>query len=120
MAVYLTDKSAWEQLKYSTVAQERFVQLHTGYQLAVCTVVVAELLFSARNHVDFMTQRAEYEALRWLDVDLDVQHRALEVMETLAERGLHRGAGPVDLFVAATAEVHRATVLHYDSDFERI
>jgi predicted nucleic acid-binding protein len=50
----------------------------------------------------------------------DAAHRMLGVQQDLAKRGHHRSIGVVDLMVAATAEAHRATVLHYDSDFERI
>jgi hypothetical protein len=38
----------------------------------------------------------------------------------MAERGLHRAAGAMDLLTAAIAEQHRATMLHYDADFEHI
>ena len=38
--------------------------------------------------------------------------------EHLAADGLqHRSAGPVDLVVAATAELHGLTLLHHDRDF---
>ena len=39
---------------------------------------------------------------------------------SLTDRGAHRSAGPVDLLVAATAEFHKLTLLHYDHDFEQI
>ena len=32
----------------------------------------------------------------------------------------HRSAGPVDLVVAATAELHDLTLLHHDHDFDVI
>jgi predicted nucleic acid-binding protein len=38
----------------------------------------------------------------------------------LAERGEHRSVALPDLMIAATAERHRLTVLHYDADFDRI
>jgi predicted nucleic acid-binding protein len=38
----------------------------------------------------------------------------------LVKRSHHRGIGPNDLLVAACAEVHGATVLHYDRDFHII
>lgn len=37
----------------------------------------------------------------------------------LASRGQHR-LPIMDLLIAATAEVHGATVLHHDRDFDRI
>ncbi len=49
-----------------------------------------------------------------------VYQRAGAVQRALTERGEHRGAGPVDLLVAATAELSGLTVLHYDADFETV
>ena len=43
--------------------------------------------------------------------------RAWEVQGELTTRGQHRGAGAVDLVVAATAELHSLTLLHHDRDF---
>ncbi|MPY62452.1 PIN domain nuclease [Streptomyces spongiae] len=40
--------------------------------------------------------------------------------QDLADRGLHQCASPVDLLVAVTAQHHKLTVLHQDSDFETI
>jgi predicted nucleic acid-binding protein len=42
------------------------------------------------------------------------------VQEALTKRGQHRSAGPVDLVVAATAELQGLTLLHHDRDFECI
>jgi predicted nucleic acid-binding protein len=42
------------------------------------------------------------------------------VQEALTERGQHRSAGPVDLMVAAAAELQGLTLLRRDRDFERI
>lgn len=41
-------------------------------------------------------------------------------MKQLAARGQHRAPRIADLFVAAVADRHHATVLHYDKDFELI
>jgi predicted nucleic acid-binding protein len=49
-----------------------------------------------------------------------VYQRAAEVQEALTERAQHRCAGPVDLLVAATAELENLTVLHHDRDYETI
>jgi len=38
----------------------------------------------------------------------------------LTEKGQHRSAGPIDLLVAATAELTGLTLLHYDRDFETV
>jgi hypothetical protein len=46
--------------------------------------------------------------------------RAMEVNRLLGSKSQHRNFSLPDLVIAATAEVHGATVLHYDADFERI
>jgi len=49
-----------------------------------------------------------------------VFQRALEVQAALATRSGHRGAALPDLLIAATAERHRVTVLHYDHEYDLI
>ena len=44
--------------------------------------------------------------------------RAREVQGDLTGKSQHRTAGPVDLLVAATAELHGLTLLHHDRDFD--
>jgi predicted nucleic acid-binding protein len=46
--------------------------------------------------------------------------RAWQVEDLLTRRGQHHGAGPVDLIVAATAELQELALLHRDRDFESI
>lgn len=46
--------------------------------------------------------------------------RAWEVQRLLTEGGEHRSAGPVDLLVAACAEMQGLTLLHDDDDFETV
>jgi len=118
--VFLADKSAWEQARYDQLAEDRLVLLREAHQLAICTVTAAELLYSSRNYKEFVANRADYDALRWMDISPEAQRRALDVMQALALRGQHRSVGIPDLLIAASAEVHQATVLHCDSDFERI
>jgi predicted nucleic acid-binding protein len=117
---FLTDKSAWEQLRYSEAARLKFAKLVAAGHVAVCTIIVGELLYSARTAEDFLPQRAEYDTLHWMDTGPDCERRALDVMQALALRGQHRGVSLPDLLIAATAEMRGATLLHYDSDFERI
>ncbi len=56
----------------------------------------------------------------WVPVDDRAYDRAWEVQGVLTERGQHRSAGPVDLIVAATAELQGLTLLHRDHDFDVI
>jgi predicted nucleic acid-binding protein len=117
---YLVDKSAWEQIKYSERARTRMAALGLAGEVATCPVIAAELLYSARNHADLVEFRGRLEKLLWLETTEDTTYRMLGVQRDLSSRGHHRGVGIVDLLIAATAEAHWATVIHYDSDFERI
>lgn len=117
--IYLADKSAWEQLRYGQAARDRFAHLLMDNEIAACPVIAAELLYSARQHDELQRWRRQMESLVWLESNDDAAHRMLGVQRDLAKRGHHRSVGVVDLMVAATAEAHWATVLRYDSDFER-
>ena len=57
---------------------------------------------------------------RWMDVTAPAMSRALAVHRMLAECGQHWHFRLPDLIIAATAEEHGATVLHYDADYDRI
>ncbi|MEU1362571.1 PIN domain-containing protein, partial [Micromonospora zamorensis] len=46
--------------------------------------------------------------------------RAMAVHRLLAADSQHRNFRLPDLIIAATAEEHGATVLHYDADYDRI
>jgi predicted nucleic acid-binding protein len=59
-------------------------------------------------------------AFCWVPVHDRAHARAWEVQGDLTVKGQHRGAGPVDLIVAATAELSGLTLLHHDRDFDAI
>ena len=46
--------------------------------------------------------------------------RALDVQRLLASRSMTRSVGIPDLLIAAVGELHRVTVLHYDTDIEHV
>jgi predicted nucleic acid-binding protein len=55
-----------------------------------------------------------------MDVTTAVMDRALAMHRELAAKSQHRHFRLPDLIIAATAEEHGATVLHYDADYDRI
>ena len=91
-----------------------------GGDVATCGVIELEVLFSAKTHADLVTTRALRRALPRLAMSQADFDRAIDVLEGLARSGHHRAAGIPDLLIAAVAERHRLTVLHYDKDFELI
>lgn len=118
-SLYLVDKSAFEQRRHSEAARDLLKLLLGNGAVASCHVIAFEVLYSARNVGDYETLRADIASMPWLPVTEAVMDRALEVQQLLAKTGHHRRPLP-DLMIAAAAEIHRATVLHYDNDFDLI
>jgi predicted nucleic acid-binding protein len=120
VARYLADKSALSRLPKPTVAARLEPLLESGL-VATCPVVELEVGFSARSPDEYseivQDRAAGYEML---PMDDWVWRRALEVQALLAAAGQLRSVPIPDLLVAATAERHGVTVLHYDEDYERI
>jgi predicted nucleic acid-binding protein len=119
-ARYLADKSALARLSRPPVTERLGPLIESGL-VATCSVVLLEVLFSARSATDYRLTRTRLSlALELVDMDQPVLDRAVELQAMLAERGQHRGISLPDLMIAATAEHHDLVVLHYDADYERI
>lgn len=114
---YLLDKSAWEQAPYSAAATKRISDDIRRGDLAICTMTALEILYSARNVQAYQRDLSHLLGLPW--VDLAEPRRAVEVQSELARQGQHRTSIP-DVIIAATAAEHDLTILHYDSDYERL
>jgi predicted nucleic acid-binding protein len=120
LTVYLVDKSAWEWARRDATASADLAELvQAGHILGGSHLTAMEMAYSARNAADHARVIARQRSSRWLPVTEAVMDRALEVIAMLATRGQHRIPIP-DVIIAATAENHNATVLHVDSDFDRI
>ncbi|MEP6481497.1 MAG: PIN domain nuclease [Rhodoglobus sp.] len=119
MTLYLADKSAYEQQRYSTEADVTMTALVRESQLATCDVVALELLYSTRGPADYAIRERGLRTLAWLPMGAEVGRVALDIQRKLVRKGQHRR--PImDLMIAATALVHDAVVLHYDRDFDLI
>ncbi|MGQ0777163.1 MAG: PIN domain-containing protein [Pseudonocardiales bacterium] len=114
---HLLDKSAWAQAQYSPDAVKLLANLMRRGELALCTMTVMEILFSARNTAEYNRDLDHLDRLPWRD--LSEPRRAAKLQHALAQRGWHRTPLP-DVIVAATAAEHDLIVLHYDSDYERL
>ena len=120
---FLADTSAW--LVYRRGGE----QLRAWYASAVvrgdivtCDMVRLELLKSARNSEEFAALRHELGAVATCPIGTSEWNRTLDVYGGLAAQGgaHQRSVGHADLLIAAAAEAAGATVLHYDSDFDRL
>lgn len=120
-ARYLIDTSAVVRLL-------RDVDDVHGWQRSIAAGLVAlsdltelEIGFSARSpqHRKSMLELLHSSFALCTAVD-GALARAREVQGLLTDRGEHRGPGPVDLQLAATAELSGLTLLHCDNDFETV
>jgi predicted nucleic acid-binding protein len=119
VAVYLADKSALARAHHPAVAS-RLGPLFIGGEVATCGIVDLELLFSARGTSDYLAILADRRSLPRVEVGEAGIERGIEIQAALARKGQHRGVTIPDLLIAAAAEAAGLTVLHYDSDFDRI
>lgn len=120
-ARFLLDTSALVRLLREAGVRARWEPQITDGLVAVCPIVELELLYSARSK----SEREELidllaTAFVWVPMPEQAFDRAAEIQAALTTRGAHRSAGAVDLLVAACAELHRLTLVHYDHDFEQI
>jgi len=118
---FLLDTSALVRLLRQPATRVRWEQQITAGIVAICPVTELEILHTARSKAD----RDELvdllaAAFCWVPMPDRAFARATEVQAELTSRGTHRCAGPVDLLVAAAAELHSLVLVHYDHDFDRI
>lgn len=119
IAQYLVDKSVWARIVKPVVRAAVEPLAERGF-LATCGPVEMEMLHSARNAADRDRIRDWLRAFEWLPTNDETWQRAIEIQCALIEQGSHRAASLPDLLIAATAERHSVTVLHYDGDYDLI
>lgn len=116
---YLIDNSAFVRLRRLGLT-EWDDRLDAGL-VSVCAYTELEVLYSARSFEEYeATCRWLRTAFIWVPDPDCAAARACEVQRELVRAGKHRGPGPMDLLIAATAEFHSLTVLHYDADYDAI
>ena len=111
----LLDHSAWARLgeRHLDVAKA----LERGH-LWVCLPFLLEAGYSARTR-DYEDHLATLLTLPRVPIDMAIEQRAIDAQRQLASVSQHR-LPPVDLIVAAAADVNDLGVLHYDSDYDLI
>ncbi|MEV0392689.1 PIN domain nuclease [Polymorphospora rubra] len=116
---YLLDKSAlarWPKPIVAPILDE----LSDRGLLAVCGAIEIEVVQSARTVSEAKRVRWLLHGFDWLAMPDEVWDRAIEIQIRAVQRGNHRALSMADLLIAATAERHGVTVLHYDGDFDMI
>lgn len=116
----LADTSVWA--RKGRLGLEWFGTAITEGRVAVCDMVAMELLWSARDHADFLMIETALTACPWFEIEPADWAQARRVSRELAARGPldHRQVGTPDLLIAAVAARNGLTLVHYDSDYDTI
>jgi len=118
--IYLADTSVYVLQGRSPEVRRRFERLLGEGRLAACQMSALEYLNNAPDPKSYEVLWSAMHGHRWLDVTTEAMDRALDVHRKMATNSQHRSFRLPDLIIAATAEAHGATVLHYDADYDRI
>ncbi len=119
-AELLLDNSAWARLDHASLSQDRveeIADLIGQGRIATCLPFLLEAGYSARSARDHSQLLDELLSLPRVTVDARVEQRAIDAQRQLARVGHHR-LPPVDLIMAAAADVNRLGILHYDNDYD--
>ncbi|MGC0416644.1 PIN domain nuclease [Embleya sp. AB8] len=116
---YLIDKSALARWTKPNV-KEVIKPLHQRYLLAVCQPTEYEMIHLARDTAEATRISTWLQAFDYVRSDEKTFTRALEIQRHALNAGFHRALSLPDLLIAAAAEQHCLTVLHYDGDFDMI
>lgn len=118
--IYLADTTVYVLQGRHPQVRRRFDALLTEGRLAACQMTALEYLNNAANPSGYESVWGALHTQRWIDVTTEAMDRALAVHRELARASQHRHFRLPDLVIAATAELSGATVLHYDTDYDRI
>ncbi|MFI9275105.1 PIN domain nuclease [Kitasatospora sp. NPDC052896] len=116
---YLIDKSALARWGKPTV-RPLLDDLSQRALLAVSAAVEMEVLHSARSAAEADRLRHLLTGFDYLPCTDEVWDRAKDIQHQALFRGNHRALSMADMLIAATAERHGVTVLHYDGDYDMI
>jgi predicted nucleic acid-binding protein len=117
---FLVDNSAMNRLQLAPV-EKVLVPLLMSKKLSTCGAIEVEALYSARNSEEYESLKLQRGSiLEYLDTTEDDWQTALMLQGELVKKSQHRGPKVPDLIISAVAINNGLTVLHYDSDFERI
>jgi predicted nucleic acid-binding protein len=118
--IYLPDTSTYVLRYRHPEALRRFETLIAEGRVLACQMTALEYLNNAASPKAYEAVWQALHGQRWVDVTTAAMDRALDVHRMLATTSQHRSFSLPDLVIAATAELNGATLLHYDSDYDRI
>ncbi|MFJ8437767.1 PIN domain nuclease [Kitasatospora griseola] len=116
---FLLDKSALARWGKPTV-RPVLDDLSQRGLLAVSAAVEMEVLHSARSAAEADRLSHLLTGFDYLPSPDEIWDRAKDVQRRALFRGNHRALSMADMLIAATAERHGVTVLHYDGDYDMV
>jgi predicted nucleic acid-binding protein len=118
--VLIADTSAWSRASHPLI-RDLWAAALRGRQIATCSIVMLELLYSARNAREFTIIEAEQALLRDVPVAGSAQRAAIGALRDLASDGPGQHRVPLaDALIAAAAQDAGVDVLHYDHHYDRL
>jgi predicted nucleic acid-binding protein len=118
--VLIADTSARARASHPLV-RDLWATALRGRQIATCSIVTLELLYSARDEREFTIIEAEQALLRDVPVAASAQRAAIGALRDLASNGPGQHRVPLaDALIAAAAQDAGVDVLHYDHHYERL
>lgn len=115
---HLVDSSVLTRLERSEIRAVIEPWAEVG-SLARATISDLEIGFSARDGTEWDRLLRALDVFIALETTAEHVRRGRQVQRLLAANH-QRGRKIPDLLIAAAAEAHELTVLHYDADFDRI
>jgi predicted nucleic acid-binding protein len=116
-ALVLLDASAFWRLRSPQLAPDRRREVADWIARGI-VAASTPLLLETRAGRDLPP--VDPSELPWLWISDRAERRAAELQLQLRAAHQHLGVPPLDYLIAAVAEDHGASILHYDADFERL
>jgi predicted nucleic acid-binding protein len=116
-ALVLLDASAFWRLGSSQLDAERRREVADWIARGI---VAASTLLLLETRAGRDLPPADPGELPWLWVSERAERRAADLQQQLRTAHQQLGVPPLDYLIAAIAEDHEASILHYDADFERL
>lgn len=116
-ALVLLDASAFWRLRSPQLDSHRRRHV-AGWITRGIVAASTPLLLETRAGRDLPP--VDPEELPWLSISERAERRATDLQLQLRAARQHLGVPPLDYLIAAVAEDHGASILHYDADFERL
>lgn len=113
--IFLLDASAFSRLGSPALDPERRSEV-AGWISRGIVAASTPLLLEAR--AGGVEPQADPQELPLLWISEGAERRSAELQQQMRSAHQHLGIPPLDYLIAAIAEDHSASILHYDSDFE--